>query len=456
MLPLMRFSALLMASLLAVASPATGSPQNTIAPIARQVIPTVVTISVRGQVQEDIDPLLSNPTLREFFGLQTDPTPLKHGFQTSGSGVIIDGARGYIVTNHHVIENADDIVVTLAAGGTFHAKMIGTDLETDIAVIQITAPNLKAIEFGDSRRLQVGDYVAAVGNPFGLGQTVTLGIVSALGRAGLGIDGYENFIQTDASLNPGNSGGPLIDMDGRLVGINSAIVAPSGGNIGIGFAIPVSMAKEVMDKLIKHGSIRRGRLGVVIQDLSPELAKALGVTADAGAVVSQVNGGSSAANAGLKAGDVIIAVDEDAIQNAAVLRNILGAHAPSERVQIRFRRGKDELHVQATLSDQERFAIPEVRKESLQGEGYLSGVVLASPDTSNNPEGIADGAIVVAVEDNCAAADAGLQAGDIIVAINQKSIHSATEVVRTAKEERDVLLLSVRRDGQTRFVAIGS
>nr|WP_245363895.1 PDZ domain-containing protein [Neorhizobium galegae] len=245
-------------------------------------------------------------------------------------------------------------------------------------------------------------------------------------------------------------------MDGKLVGINSAIVAPSGGNIGIGFAIPVSMAKDVMDKLIKDGSIRRGRLGVVIQDLSPELAKALGVTADAGAVVSQVNGGSSAADSGLKAGDVIIAVDEDAIQNAAVLRNIVGAHAPSERVQIRFRRGKDELHVQATLSDQDRFPIPEVKKESLQGEGYLSGVVLASPDASNNPEGIADGAIVVAVEDNCAAADAGLQAGDIIVAINQKSIHSPMEVVRTAKQERDVLLLSVRRDGQTRFVAIGS
>ncbi|MBP2562437.1 S1-C subfamily serine protease [Neorhizobium galegae] len=204
MLPLMRFSALLMASLFAVTLPASASPQNTIAPIARQVIPTVVTISVRGQVQEDIDPLLSNPTLREFFGLQIDPAPSKHGFRTSGSGVIIDAARGYIVTNHHVIENADDIVVTLAAGGTFHAKVVGTDSETDIAVIQITAHKLKAIELGDSMRLQVGDYVAAVGNPFGLGQTVTLGIVSALGRAGLGIDGYENFIQTDASLNPGN------------------------------------------------------------------------------------------------------------------------------------------------------------------------------------------------------------------------------------------------------------
>ena len=252
-----------------------GAPLQSLAPVVSRITPGVVGISVRGRVRED-NPLLQDPLFRRFFNLQQQP--IERETEATGSGVIVDAAQGYVLTNSHVVENGTSIEVTTKDNRRLKARLIGRDPDTDIAVLQIPAGNLTAVPMGDSDRLQVGDFVLAIGNPFGLGQTVTSGIVSALGRNGLGIEGYEDFIQTDASINPGNSGGPLVDLQGRIVGINTAILAPSGGNVGIGFAVPINMARQVMDQLIRYGEVKRGRIGVAIQDLTPDLAQALGTT----------------------------------------------------------------------------------------------------------------------------------------------------------------------------------
>lgn len=357
------------------------------------------------------------------------------------------------MTNHHVIEDADEIAVTVATGDRFPAKIVGVDPETDIAVVQIAAPDLKSITFGDSSRVQVGDFVAAIGNPFGLGQTVTLGIVSALGRVGLGLDTYENFIQTDASINPGNSGGPLIDMDGRLIGVNSAIVAPSGGNVGIGFAIPVSTAKTIMEKLIKDGAVRRGHLGVVVQDLTPDLARGLDVDAARGALISQVIDGSTAATAGLAAGDVIVAIDDDPVETAAGLRNLVGSDLPGQSVRLNVQREHRMLFREVTLSEKDQSG-DVVKKRTLNGEGALSGVVLAAPDASNTTDYAFQGAIVLAVDDESDASAAGLQPGDIIVGVNRRDVRAPEQVLEAARGTKGILLLGIRRDGGFRFVAV--
>lgn len=254
------------------AAPASG----TIAPIIEEVGPTVVSISVQGEIQDEGDFLLNDPFFRNFFGLPEQVSPQKRGFRSAGSGVIVDAMHGYVLTNNHVVKNASDITVALAGGASYSAKIVGRNPQTDLAVVRIEASGLKAMELGDSGTVRVGDLVAAIGNPFGLGQTVTMGIVSALGRAGLGTERYENFIQTDASINPGNSGGALIDMNGKLIGINSAIIGPSSGSVGIVFAIPVSMVEDILERLIKGGTIRRGYMGIGIQDLDRSLADALG------------------------------------------------------------------------------------------------------------------------------------------------------------------------------------
>jgi Do/DeqQ family serine protease len=295
---------------------------ETVAPVVARITPGVVGISVKGEVRVE-NPLLQDPMFRRFFGLQGDQ-PIERETEATGSGVIVDAARGYVLTNSHVVERANDIEVTTKDNRRFRARLIGRDSGTDIAVLQIPAEHLTAVPIGDSSRLQVGDFVLAVGNPFGLGQTVTSGIVSALGRSGLGIEGYEDFIQTDASINPGNSGGPLVDLEGRLVGINTAILAPGGGNVGIGFAVPINMARRVMDQLLANGVVRRGRIGVAIQDLTPDLARALGTARTGGAVVARVEPGSPAQRAGLRPSDLVVAVDGVPISNASELRNRVG------------------------------------------------------------------------------------------------------------------------------------
>jgi Do/DeqQ family serine protease len=266
--------------------------------------------------------------------------------QATGSGVIVDAAQGYVLTNAHVVENETSITVTTKDNRKYPAKLVGRDTATDVAVLKIEPGHLTAVPFGDSDKLQVGDFVVAIGNPFGLGQTVTSGIVSALGRTGLGIEGYEDFIQTDASINPGNSGGPLVDLHGQLVGINTAILAPGGGNIGIGFAVPISMARSVMDQLLRYGEIKRGRIGVAIQDLTPDLAQAMNTSRTVGAVISKVLPGSPADHAGLKSGDLVVAVNGVAIRDGAQLRNTIGLSRIGDQVRLAVDRGGSERTVE--------------------------------------------------------------------------------------------------------------
>ena len=320
-----------------------GAPMQSIAPVVSRVTPGVVGISVRGRVRED-NPLLQDPLFRRFFNLQQQQ-PIERETQATGSGVIVDAAQGYVLTNNHVVENATSIEVTTKDNRELKARLIGRDSETDIAVLQIPGGGLAAVPMGDSDRLQVGDFVLAVGNPFGLGQTVTSGIVSALGRTGLGIEGYEDFIQTDASINPGNSGGPLVDLQGRIVGINTAIVAPTGGNVGIGFAVPINVARQVMEQLINYGEIKRGRIGVAIQDLTPDIAQALGTTYSQGAVIAKVEPGSPAERAGLRTNDLVVAVNGAPIHNGAELKNHVVLAKIGDEVDLTVIRGGSERTV---------------------------------------------------------------------------------------------------------------
>src|ERR1700737_1526101 len=322
-----------------------GAPLQSIAPIVSRVTPGVVGISVRGRIRDD-NPLLQDPVFRRFFNMQREP--IERETQATGSGVIVDAAQGYVLTNAHVVENASSIEVTTKDNRRLKAKLIRRDSETDIAVLQIPAGGLTAVPIGDSDRLQVGDFPLAIGNPFGFGQTVTSGIISALGRSGLGIEGpegYEDFIQTDASINPGNSGGPLVDLQGRVVGINTAILAPGGGNIGIGFAVPINMARQVMDQLVNYGEIKRGRIGVAIQDLTPDLAQALGTRHTQGAVIARVEPGSPAERAGLRTNDLVVAINGAPMRSGTELRNRVGLSRIGDAVELTVERGGTERNV---------------------------------------------------------------------------------------------------------------
>ncbi|MDJ0945158.1 MAG: Do family serine endopeptidase [Kiloniellales bacterium] len=328
--------------------PSTGNDVPTLAPLMKRVTPGVVNIATSGKVRVEDSPLfndpnfrrfLEDPRFRRFFSLP-DPRAERET-HSIGSGVIVDARGGHVLTNHHVIEDADEILVTLKDGRALKAELLGSDPQTDVAVLKIDASGLTALPLGDSDRLEVGDYVVAIGNPFGLGQTVTLGIVSALGRSGLRLEAYEDFIQTDAPINPGNSGGALVDLRGQLIGINTAIVAPTGGNVGIGFAIPINMARLAMEQIIEFGEVRRGRLGIVIQDITPDLAKGLRLEILDGALISQVVPGSPAETAGLEPGDVILGVDGEKVRTAAGLRNEIGLKRIGEEVELEIlRRGK--------------------------------------------------------------------------------------------------------------------
>ena len=318
-----------------------GAPVPSLAPMLARVTPGVVNIAVRGKVRAE-NPLLQDPFFRRFFNLPQRQQTEERETQATGSGVIVDAAQGYVLTNGHVVDNATRIEVTTKDNRRITAKLVGRDTETDIALLQIPSQNLVAVPMGDSDRLQVGDFVLAVGNPFGLGQTVTSGIVSALGRSGLGIEGYEDFIQTDASINPGNSGGPLVNLQGQVVGINTAILAPGGGNIGIGFAVPINMARRVMDQIVRYGEVKRGRIGVAIQDLTPELAQAMNTKQTVGAVIARVEAGSAAEQAGLKSGDLVVAVNGTAVHSGTQLRNMIGLARIGDQVTLTVdRRGSE-------------------------------------------------------------------------------------------------------------------
>jgi Do/DeqQ family serine protease len=325
----------------------------TLAPLLERVTPAVVNIAVVSQAPAADNPLLQDPFFRRFFNVPESPAQAPPRI-SAGSGVIVDAGRGYVVTNHHVVENAAEIAVTLKDRRQVEAKLVGSDPDTDIAVLKIDPKGLTEVPFGDAGSVRVGDFVVAIGNPFGLGQTVTSGIVSALGRSGLRPSGYEDFIQTDASINPGNSGGALINLKGELVGINTAIVAPAGGNVGIGFAVPSNMARAVMEQLIRGGEVRRGRLGVAIQDVTPDIAAGLGREQATGAIVESVEPGSPAARAGIQPRDIIVALDGETIEDASALRNKVGLTPAGRTVELRLIRDRREMSVRVGVEERKK------------------------------------------------------------------------------------------------------
>ena len=332
--------------------PRNVAPMPSLAPMIKRVSPAVVSIGIQGSVREQgRNPLFDDPFFRRFFNVPPDSGARERPFQSAGSGVIVDGKQGYIITNAHVVENAREITVTLSDQRQFPAKVVGSDPRTDIAVIQIKSGGLAQITLGDSDRLEPGDYVAAIGNPFGLQQSVSYGIVSALGRSGMNPDGFESLIQTDASINPGNSGGALVNLRGELVGINNMILSGSGGNIGIGFAIPVNMARSVMDQLIKYGSVKRGQLGVTIAPVTPDIAEALGISTAGGALVTQVLKDSAAARAGIRAGDVVTAINGRSVKSAAEFRNAIGLLRVGDKVELALLRDGESRKLTAEVAD---------------------------------------------------------------------------------------------------------
>lgn len=342
-------SVVILAGGLLASSAGAGIPlgNNPLPNMLESVMPGVVNISTKTRIRYEENPLLRDPFFRHFFDIPSIPREQEQ--QSLGSGVIVDGSRGYIITNYHVIGKADQITVTLYDRRVFDASVVGSDPDTDIALIKIEAPNLTALPKGDSGALRVGDIVVAIGNPFGLGQTVTSGIVSALGRSSLGIEGYEDFIQTDASINPGNSGGALVDTEGNLVGINTAIIGPSGGNIGIGFAIPINMVTQVKDQIIQYGKIQRGHLGVQVQDLTPDLARSFDISVNQGAIIVNVEKGSPAQKAGLMRGDVVTAVNGNPVESAAKLRNVIGLARIGDMVTLNILREGDERRISVRI-----------------------------------------------------------------------------------------------------------
>jgi serine protease Do/serine protease DegQ len=414
----------------------------------KRVMPGVVNISTRSRVKVQENPLLNDPFFRRFFNIPDQQQPREREAQSLGSGVVVDADKGYILTNNHVVGKADEITVTLRDGRSLSAKVVGTDPEADIAVIKVEADHLTALPFGNSDSLQVGDFVVAIGNPFGLGQTVTSGIVSALGRTGLGIEGYEDFIQTDASINPGNSGGALVNYRGELVGINTAILG-SSGNIGIGFAIPSNMARTIMDQLVRYGEVRRGQLGVYIQDVTPELADALKLSRSRGAVITQVQEDSPAAQAGIVAGDVVVSINGEPVRNAAQLRNAVGLLPVGSKVELEILRDGKTHTLTAKIEK------PVVDKEAgADISERLSGATLGAIQPNHPLAGRTEGVQVLDVEQGSAAFRAGLRKGDIIVSVNQRAVSNVDDVKKAAKLSDRGILLNIRRGNGALFLVI--
>lgn len=430
----------------ALPSEVNGHQLPSLAPMLEKAIPGVVNIATEGHVQVR-DPFFDDPLFRRFFNVPE--TPRQQRKTGLGSGVIVDADNGYVVTNNHVIQKSDKITVNLHDGRSFEAKLIGTDPDSDIAIIQIPAEGLTALPRTNSDKLRVGDFVVAIGNPFGLGQTVTSGIVSALGRSGLGIEGYEDFIQTDASINPGNSGGALVNLHGELVGINTAILSRGGGNIGIGFAIPFNMVQQIMQQLIEHGEIRRGVLGVNVQDLSPELASAFGIDAHRGAVVTQTTSGSAAEKAGLRSGDIIVSVDGRKMENASAIRNAIGLIRIGQRVKLGIIRDGKEKTISAVIGEPETASM-----EAKELHRHLAGASLGNIEEDHPLYGKVAGVVVYEVESGSAAMSAGLRKGDIITSVNRVSIKDVGELKKALKGNSKALLLNIRRGNGALFLLI--
>ncbi|HZO23734.1 MAG TPA: DegQ family serine endoprotease [Steroidobacteraceae bacterium] len=433
------FSATPLIATAAVPPVAVGeTPVPSLSPMIKKVSPAIVNIATRGTIHEKgpQNPLLDDPFFRRFFDVPPESGPRERPFQSAGSGVIVDAKSGYIVTNAHVVENATEITVTLQDGRDIKAEVVGSDEPSDVAVLKVKSGNLVQIPLGDSAKVEVGDFVVAIGNPFGLQHTVTSGIISGLSRSGINPDGYEDFIQTDASINPGNSGGALVNLRGELIGINTAILSRSGGNIGIGFAIPVNMAHSVMDQLIKYGSVKRGLLGVSMYTVTPDIAQSLGLANAQGALVSQVVEGSPAEKAGIHTGDVITSVNGQSVKSNGELRNAIGLMRVGEKVEIGLLREGKPLHVTAVISDntattQNSNSSPEAIHRDFEGAALVD-----APDSG--------GALVRSVEPGSAAAQVGLRSNDVIVGANRGRVTNLQQLRDRAKAS-SVLVLEVRR-----------
>jgi Do/DeqQ family serine protease len=418
-----------------------------LAPMLEQVTPAVVNIATEGHVEIRSNPLFNDPFFRRFFNAPDQPRRRKT--QSLGSGVIIDAKRGLVVTNNHVIANADQITVKLRDGRNLKAELVGTDPDTDVAVVKINGKRLTAVPLANSDELRVGDYVVAIGNPFGLGQTVTSGIISALARSGLGITGYEDLIQTDASINPGNSGGALVNLRGELVGINTAIFSQSGGNIGIGFAIPTNMVRQVTDQLVEHGEVRRGFLGAQLQDLDPDLAGAFGIATRNGAVLVNIIEGSPADKAGLLPGDVVTSANDKPVANAADLRNQVGLKRIGERVKLTVMREGKQKQVTITVAERNMADLAgELRNK------HLAGATFGEIPEQSVASGRIRGVMVYEVENGSPVGRAGLREGDIITSVNRVPTRNLGEFLTVVNRLKGEMLLRVQRGNKAAFMVI--
>ncbi len=430
-------------------------------PIAKRAKASVVNVSSVKKTKQDgqsfQNPFFDDPFFRRFFGEEFErqmPAPREFQQQGLGSGVIVT-QDGYIITNNHVVEGADELNVSFPDKRTFKAKVIGTDPKTDVAVIKIDASNLPALPWGDASQLEVGEMVLAVGNPFGLSQTVTMGIISAIGRANVGIVDYEDFIQTDAAINPGNSGGALVNLKGELIGINTAIFSQSGGYMGIGFAIPSTMAKSVMQSLIKHGKVIRGWLGVSIQDVTPELAKEFGATENTGALVGDVMEDSPASKAKLERGDIMTAYNGVPVRDSNHLRGLVAESPPGTTARLSVLRDKKPLDINITVGELPKELAKASRDGSGKGEHALAGITVENARQSGRSKP-SSGVVVTDIESESQAERAGLQKGDVIREINRKPVKDVKDFERLASQlsSRSSVLILVNRGNSAIFLSI--
>lgn len=436
-------------------------PEQLFVPIAKRAKASVVSVSsvkkAKQESQSFQNPFFDDPFFRRFFGEEFErrtPAPREFQQQGLGSGVIVS-QDGYIITNNHVVEGADELNVSFPDKRTFKAKVIGTDPKTDVAVIKIDESNLPALPWGDASQLEVGEMVLAVGNPFGLSQTVTMGIISAIGRANVGIVDYEDFIQTDAAINPGNSGGALVNLKGELIGINTAIFSRSGGYMGIGFAIPSTMAKSVMQSLIKHGKVIRGWLGVSIQDVTPDLAKEFGTTGNTGALVGDVMEDSPASKAKLERGDIITAYNGVSVRDSNHLRGLVAETSPGTTARLAILRDKKPLDLTITIGELPKESAKASRDGSGKGEHALAGITVENAHQSGRSKA-SSGVVVMDIEPESQAERAGLQKGDVIREINRKPVRDVKDFERLTSQlaSRLPALLLVKRGNSTIFLSI--
>jgi serine protease Do/serine protease DegQ len=435
-----------------------GTPVPSLVPMIRMVMPTVVNVSTRGEIpihSQIYAPFLNNPFFRQFFGMNPlqQQGPSHERFQALGSGVIINARKGYILTNDHVIRHATKIVVTTYNHRHYPARVVGKDQETDLAVLQIHAPGLHQIAFGNSAKLAVGDFVVAIGNPFGLGHTATFGIVSGLGRTDVEQNHIGTFIQTDAAINPGNSGGALVNLRGQLVGINTAILTTgsNGGNIGIGFAIPVNLAQAVVHQIIRYGRVERGVLGVLVQDVTPRLRRAFGLApGQRGALIAQVEPDSGAARAGLRAGDIITSINGQPVHDVSTLRGTIAVMRVGTHVRVGFLRNGHAMTTTAVIGPNQHHK----RKRNFRFANKNIGAQLSNLNPSSPLYGKVKGVMVIAVAPRSPAAKAGLEPGDVIVAIDQHPIDNLAEFKQALESYHGILLLTVQRGSGTFFTTL--